>query len=158
LLGEIWTYVQLTRSAIKNAEAGARDWGSGAFFCDDRPLRALRDIMPTWMARVNEIFKTIGSHHLLATPSLHAFDNPAMAKLLERYFAGADGVSARERAQVFRTAWDFAGSALGGRVELYEKFYLASQPRNFARDHIQSLQEEGFGNGLRDFWQDSDTK
>jgi 4-hydroxyphenylacetate 3-monooxygenase/anthranilate 3-monooxygenase (FAD)/4-hydroxyphenylacetate 3-monooxygenase len=154
LLGEIWTYVQLTRSAIKSAEAGARDWGNSAFFCDDRPLRALRDIMPTWMARVNEIFKTIGSHNLLATPTLGAFDNPAMAQLLERYLPGANGVSARERAQVFRTAWDFAGSALGGRVELYEKFYLASQPRNLARDHIQSLQEEGFGDALRDFLRD----
>lgn len=154
LLGEIWAYAQLTRSAIKSAEAGACDWGNGAFFCDDRPLRALRDIMPTWMARVNEIFKTIGSHNLLATPSLRAFDNPAMEKLLDRYLLGAGGVSARERAQVFRTAWDFACSALGGRVELYEKFYLASQPKNLARDHMQSLQEQGFGDGLRDFLRD----
>jgi hypothetical protein len=31
--------------------------------------------------RVNEIFRTIGSHNLLATPSLRAFDNPEMADL-----------------------------------------------------------------------------
>jgi aromatic ring hydroxylase len=154
MLGEIWAYAQLARSATRAAEAGARDWGNGAFLPDDRPLRALRDVMPSWMARVNEIFRAIGSHNLLATPSLRAFDNPVIAELLERYLPGAGGISARERAQVFRTAWDFAGSALGGRVELYEKFYLASQPRNYIRDHIQSMQDEEFGSGLRNFLRD----
>ena len=154
MLGEIWAYARLTRSAIAAAEAGAFEWGNNAFLPDDRPLRALRDVMPSWMARVNEIFRTIGSHNLLATPSLRAFDNPEMADLLERYLPGANGITARERAQVFRTAWDFAGSALGGRVELYEKFYLASQPRNYIRDHIQSTQDEGFGQKLRDFLRD----
>ena len=84
MLGEIWAYAQLARSATKaTAEAGARDWGNGAFLCDDRPLRALRDLMPTWMARTNEILRSIGSHNLLATPSLLAFDNPAMSEALE---------------------------------------------------------------------------
>ena len=154
MLGEIWSYAQLARSAIRAAEVGARDWGNGAFLPDDRPLRALRDVMPTWMARVNDIFMAIGSHNLLATPSLRAFDNPAMANLLERYLPGANGVTARERAQVFRTAWDFVGSALGGRVELYERFYLASQPRNYARDHVQGMQDEKFGSKLHAFLQD----
>lgn len=145
MLGEIWAYAQLTRGATRAAEAGAHDQGNGAFLCDDRPLRALRGLMPGWMVRVNDIIKTLGSHNLLATPSLAAFDNPAISGLLERYLPGANGVSARERAQIFRAAWDFAGSALGGRVELYERFYLASPPRNFARDHMQTLAEGGFG-------------
>jgi aromatic ring hydroxylase len=154
MLGEIWSYAQLARSAVKAAEAGAYEWGNGAFLCDDRPLRALRDIMPTWMARVNEIFTTIGSHNLLATPSLRAFDNPAMAELLKRYLPGANGIAAQQRAEVFRTAWDFVGSALGGRAELYEKFYLGSQPRNYIRDHIQSMQDKEFGQRLRSFLKD----
>jgi aromatic ring hydroxylase len=144
-LGEIWAYAQLTRAATKAAEVGAHDWGNGAFFCDDRPLRAIRDLMPGWMVRVNDIIKSLGSHNLLATPSLAAFDNPEIGRLLETYLPGANGVTARERAQVFRTAWDFAGSALGGRVELYERFYLASQAKNFTRDHTQTLAEGGFG-------------
>lgn len=155
MLGEIWAYAQLARSAIKAAEAGAHEWGNGAFLCDDRPLRALRDVMPAWMARVGEIFKTIGSHNLVATPSLEAFDNPAIAKLLERYLPGANGISAQERAQVFRAAWDFVGSALGARADLYEKFYLASQARNFARDHVESMQDKEFGQRLRGFLHDS---
>ena len=31
-----------------------------------------------------------------------------------------------------RRGWDFAGSGLAGRNEQYERFYLASAPRNYA--------------------------
>jgi len=136
MLGELWGYGCLTRSSIKAAESDARDWGNGAFFCDDAPLRALRAQMPGWMVRANDIIKAIGSHNLLATASLDAIDNPEIGPLINTFMPGANGMSARERAKLFRTAWDFAGSALGGRVELYEKFYLASAPRNFALDHM----------------------
>jgi 4-hydroxyphenylacetate 3-monooxygenase/anthranilate 3-monooxygenase (FAD)/4-hydroxyphenylacetate 3-monooxygenase len=145
MLGEIWCYAQLTRAATTAGEAGAHDWGNGAFFCDDRPLRAIRGLMPAWMVRVNDIIKSLGSHNLLATPSLAAFDNPELAPLLEKFLPGANGASARERAQAFRAAWDFAGSALGGRVELYERFYLGSPAKNFTREHMQTMAEGGFG-------------
>lgn len=145
MLGEIWCYAQLTRGATRAGEAGAHDWGSGAFFCDDKALRAIRGLMPTWMIRTNEIIKSIGSHNLLATPTLSAFDDPELGPLLEKYLPGSNGIGARERAQVFRTAWDFAGTALGGRVEHYERFYLASQNKNFTREHTQTLAEGGFG-------------
>jgi aromatic ring hydroxylase len=136
MLGEILTYATLTRSALRAALADAHDWGNGAFFCDDKPLRATRAMMPGWMVRANDIIKMVGSHNLLATASSEAFDSVELGPLVERYMPGAKGMSARERAQLFRTAWDFAGSALGGRVELYERFYLASAPRNLALDHM----------------------
>lgn len=151
MLGEIWGYATLTRSAIQAAEAGARDWGNGAFFCDDRPLRAVRSIMPSWMVRVNDIIQCIGSHNLLATASAAAFDSPELGPLVERYLPGAKGMSARERARIFRTAWDFAGSALGGRVELYERFYLASAPRNLAIDHVIAQKDDAWTE-LPAFW------
>jgi 4-hydroxyphenylacetate 3-monooxygenase/anthranilate 3-monooxygenase (FAD)/4-hydroxyphenylacetate 3-monooxygenase len=143
MLGEVWGYATLTRAGVRAAEAGARDWGNGAFLCDDRPLRALRSILPSWMARTNEIIKLIGSHNLLATPSLAAFDDPELGPKIAHYMRGAKGMTAPERAKLFRTAWDFAGSALGGRVELYERFYLASAARNLALDHrlAQALEQ-----------------
>ena len=143
MLGEVWGYATLTRAGVRAAEAGARDWGNGAFLCDDRPLRALRSILPSWMARTNEIIKLIGSHNLLATPSLAAFDDPELGPKIAHYMRGAKGLTAPERAKLFRTAWDFAGSALGGRVELYERFYLASAARNLALDHrlAQALEQ-----------------
>ena len=92
MLGELWCYAQLTRAATKAAEAGAHQSGNGAFFCDDTPLRAIRGLMPAWMVRANEIIKLLGSHNLLATPSLAAFDNPEIAPLIERFLPGAKGI------------------------------------------------------------------
>lgn len=145
-LGEIWAYSQMTRAANMAGRANAHVHGtSGAFFCDDRPLRALRDLMPTWMARMAELIRSIGGHNLLATPSLDAFENELMQPLLEKYLPTANGDDPRARATIFRMAWDFIGSGLGGRVDLYEQFYLASQPTNFMRDHTQQHAEGGFG-------------
>lgn len=154
LLGEIYTYFSVTRSVIAAAEAKAHVWGtSGAFFCDG-DIASLRCLMPGWMVRVNEIIKTLGSHNLLATPSLAAFDNPAIGPLLEKYLPGSNGMEARDRARIMRTAWDFAGSALGSRLELYEMFYLGSANRGKMVDHMIA-QSNGQGGLVRGFLKES---
>ena len=136
MLGELKTYSSLTRAAIAAAEGGATEWPNGVVLCKEEPLRAIRASMPGWMVRANELIKLLGSHNLLATPSLAAFDDARLGPLIREFMPGANGMSALERAKLFRTAWDFAGSALGGRTELYERFYLASAPRNMALDHM----------------------
>ena len=57
------------------------------------------------------------------------------------FLRGAKGVEAEERARVFRLAWDFVGSALASRNELYERFYLASGARNYQLAHALSLKD-----------------
>jgi aromatic ring hydroxylase len=151
LLGEIYGYLVLTRSSIFAAEARAYDWGSGAFF-PHQDLAIIRTLMPTWMIRVNDIIETLGSHNLLCTPGAGAFADPTLRPLLERYMPGANGVSAHERSRIFRTAWDFAGSALGSRVELYERYYLASRQRNLSTDHMVAQHSETWGQ-VKDFLQ-----
>jgi aromatic ring hydroxylase len=138
MLGEIWSYSQLTRSSITAGLNGAHDWGNNAFFFDESPMRALIANMPAWMIRTNDIIKIIGSHNLLATPTIDSYENPDMKELLEKYMPSANGCTAKERAQIFRIAWDFAGSALGGRVELYERYYLTSQQRNQMFGHVNA--------------------
>jgi 4-hydroxyphenylacetate 3-monooxygenase len=141
MLGEIWCYSALVRAALRSAESDAREYGAGTWFCDDRPFRALRSMVPGWMARCNEIIKLLGAHNLLATPEAAAFADTELGKKLERYLPGARGMPAQERAQLFRTAWDFVGSALGGRNELYERFYLASVARTLAINHMLAQRE-----------------
>jgi aromatic ring hydroxylase len=107
LLGELVTYADMTRAAIRAAEAGARQYRHGGWFCAAEPNQA-------------------------------AFADPELGPLLRRYLPGANGITAEERAKTFRMAWDFAGSALGSRSELYERFYLSSQPRNLAANHLMA--------------------
>jgi 4-hydroxyphenylacetate 3-monooxygenase len=141
MLGEIWTYAELTRSAIAAAEAGAYEWGNGTWFCDERPFRALRPTLPQWFPRVNEILKLLGSHNLLAAPPEAELSDARLAPLLDRYLQGANGMDARERVRLFRAAWDFAGSALGGRNDLYERFYLASAATTYQMAHVHARRE-----------------
>ena len=91
----------MTRAAILAAEAGARQYRHGGWFCASEPFTALRALMPSWMTRVNEIFKTLGSHNLLCTPNEAAFQNPELGPLLRRYLPGANDISAEERARIF---------------------------------------------------------
>ena len=137
MLGEIHSYLSITRSIIHAAEEKAHDWGAGAFF-PHKDLSVLRCVMPGWMTRINQIIRLIGSHNLLCTPSLELFDNPEIGDKLRKYLPGSNGMPAEERARIMRMAWDFAGSALGSRVELYEMYYLTSQNRARIGDHMNA--------------------
>jgi 4-hydroxyphenylacetate 3-monooxygenase len=141
MLGEVWSYMELTRSGLAAAESGAHEWGNGVWFCDERPFRALRPTLPRWLPRINEIIKLLGAHSLLATPTAAELADPELRPLIDRYYAGAGGVGAEERTRIFRAAWDFAGTALGGRNELYERFYLASAARTYQIAHFAAQAE-----------------
>jgi 4-hydroxyphenylacetate 3-monooxygenase len=130
MLGELWSYAELTRAAVFAGEQGAREYGNGAWFLDDRPMDALRATLPYWFPRVNEIIRLIGSHNVLCTPTAAQFSDPTLRPLIDKYIRGAGDVSAETRARVFRLGWDFAGSALASRNEQYERFYLTSGARN----------------------------
>jgi len=108
----------------------AKEYPGGAWFPDVRPLHALRATLPYWFPRVNEIIRLLGSHNVLAAPTQAQMHDPVLKPLVDRYLRGAGEVSAEERVRVFRLAWDFVGSALASRNEQYERFYLASGPRN----------------------------
>lgn len=135
MLGEIWSYAELTRAAVQAAEDGAHEWGNGVWLPDARPFRALRGLLPLWFPRVNEIIRLLGSHNLLAAPPAAQVEDPELAPLIARYLRGAGDVTARDRVRAFRLAWDFAGSALGSRGEQYERFYIGSSGRSFQRAH-----------------------
>jgi aromatic ring hydroxylase len=130
MLGEIWSYAELTRAAVIAGEQGAHDYGNGCWFLDQRPLNALRATLPYWFPRVNEIIRLIGSHNVLCTPTAAQFADAHLRPLIDTYLRGAAGVTAEQRARVFRLGWDFAGTALASRNEQYERFYLTSGARN----------------------------
>lgn len=155
-LGELYTYCQLTRGALRAAEVDAFDHGNGAFFLNPGPIRAIKNLMPTWMLRANEIVITLGSHNLLCTPAGELLDHPEIGGLIKRFLPGANDIDAKERIRVFRTAWDLAGSALGSRVELYERYYLASQATNFMLESKISDKERS-ENLLDDFFRELDS-
>jgi 4-hydroxyphenylacetate 3-monooxygenase oxygenase component len=126
-LGQIWNMVELTRSAIVAAEAGSALDDGGVWYPDDRPFLALRGEMPKWMPQVNELLQLIGGGGFMCTPAEADVKGP-IAEDIAKYFQAA-GADAERRIRLFRLAWDFVGSDLGGRGELYERFYLSDSFR-----------------------------
>jgi 4-hydroxyphenylacetate 3-monooxygenase len=126
------------------AEAGAYEHGRGYWVCDERPFAALRPTLPKWFPRVNEIIKLLGGHSLLATATRAELDNPELRPFIDRYYPGAGDVSAEERIAVFRAAWDFVGTSLGGRNELYERFYLGSSSRFLQLSQVMAAKAADF--------------
>jgi 4-hydroxyphenylacetate 3-monooxygenase oxygenase component len=141
MLGELFGYAELTRAAIATAEAEAFHFGNGVWFPNGVPLNQIKQFMPYWMPRTNEILRLIGSHNVLATPTKSQVDDPRLGPLIAKYLQGADGLDAERRIRIFRLAWDFAATALGGRGEQYERFYLASGARNRMHAHLLAPKE-----------------
>jgi aromatic ring hydroxylase len=136
MLGEIQSYVEITRNAILIAELNATTWEGGGVYPEARAFHPMRSILPEWFARVNEILKVIGSHNLLAAASRRQLDDPRILKLMNEFQPGANGISAEDRSGIYRVAWDFIGSLLGSRNELYERNYLASSKTNRIASHL----------------------
>jgi len=130
MLGELACYVRLTANAVELSLEQAWEREDGVWFPNGAALEPMRSMLAVWMPRVAEIITLIGSHNLLTTPSRAELKNPKLRPLIDEMLHGADGATADERAAVFRLAWDFVGSALGGRGFLYERFYLTSATRN----------------------------
>ncbi|MFZ0382347.1 MAG: 4-hydroxyphenylacetate 3-hydroxylase N-terminal domain-containing protein [Solirubrobacteraceae bacterium] len=143
-LGQIWSLSELARSAIVAAEAGAVLDPGGVMTPDERPFVALRGEMPKWLPRVNELLQLIGGGGFMATPSRADLQGPLHDEI-EQYFQAA-GAGAERRIRLFRLAWDFLGSELGGRGELYERFYLSDSWRMTALAY--SIADKSFPESL----------
>ena len=126
-LGQMWNMAELTRSALVAAEAGSALDEGGVWYPDDRPFLALRGEMPKWLPYCNELIQLIGGGGFMCTPSKADLDGP-MRELIDKYYQ-AGGADAERRIRLFRLAWDYVGSDLGGRGELYERFYLSDSWR-----------------------------
>ncbi len=68
---------------------------------------------------------------MLTAPPLAVLRDKTMRSLIDTCLPGV-GVTAEERARIFRLAWDVTGSAPVSRNQQYERFYLSSAIRKMA--------------------------
>jgi 4-hydroxyphenylacetate 3-monooxygenase len=140
-LGELWSMLELTRSGVIAAEAGSfRAEASDDWVPDERSFVALRGLMPKWIPRSIELLQLVGGGGFMATPSKADFANEALRPELDKYFQ-ARNADAERRTRAYRLAWDFVGSALAGRGELYERFYLSDSFRMTALAYVLADKE-----------------
>jgi len=135
-LGEIWSMEEMTRAGVIAAEAGSfQAEGTDDWVPDERSFVALRGLMPKWVPRTIELIQLIGGGGFMATPSKADFESEEIRPYIDQYFQGRNA-GAEKRVRAFRLAWDFVGSSLGGRGELYERFYLSDSFRMTALAYL----------------------
>jgi 4-hydroxyphenylacetate 3-monooxygenase oxygenase component len=140
-LGEIWSMLELTRAGVIAAEAGSfQAEGVEDWVPDERSFVALRGLMPKWIPRSIELLQLVGGGGFMATPSRADFDSAELRPELDKYFQ-ARNADAERRTRAYRLAWDFVGSALAGRGELYERFYLSDAFRMTALAYLLADKE-----------------
>jgi 4-hydroxyphenylacetate 3-monooxygenase len=122
MMGEMTTYIELTKAALRASEANAARREDGILMPDVAPLFAIRNSGNRWYPRVREILQLILAGGLLYQPAhVGALSSP-IAGDLERFYRGPD-VASEERIKIYKVAADLAVSSFGGRHELYERFY-----------------------------------
>jgi 4-hydroxyphenylacetate 3-monooxygenase len=123
-LGELVTYLETLRSCLRRAEVDAVASNGVLHPQGDAVAAALR-LFPRLYPRMIEILQLLGAGGYLITPSARDLEGP-MAESIVKYYQGA-AVSAAERIQLLRLAWDIVGDSFGARQQLDER-YAAGDP------------------------------
>jgi aromatic ring hydroxylase len=85
-------------------------------------ISAVRLFFPQAMTRAIDTIRLMGSSGLIMTPTEKDFAHPDLQEFLPRHLRGRD-MSAQERVQVMKLAWDIIGTQFGGRQFMYEWFF-----------------------------------
>ncbi|MCW3002882.1 MAG: 4-hydroxyphenylacetate 3-monooxygenase, oxygenase subunit [Conexibacter sp.] len=135
MLGEACGYVELINSGIIRSEVEHETTAGGAVRCRFEALQVLRGFLSYAYPRVIEILQTIGAGGLLIVPSEKDFTSE-ISEDVERYFQGAGGLSAVDRARIYKIASDLTMSAFGSRQVQYERYYAGDPVRLVAGTYL----------------------
>ncbi|RMB82675.1 4-hydroxyphenylacetate 3-hydroxylase family protein [Streptomyces shenzhenensis] len=135
MLGEVLGFLELAKAGILAAEADARTSEWGTLTPAIAPVMALRYHFPKMTARMIEVIQILGGGSLLSTPAEEDLRSD-LWPAIERFYRGADGVSAEHRVRLLKLAWDATGSAFGQRQMQYERYHSGDPVRLAAAQYF----------------------
>ena len=115
------------KAFIAASEANARVNSWGLMTPDYAPVNSARNLWPRVAPALSVVLKQIGASGLMAIPPEEVLDSPARPEV-DKYYQ-AKLATGEERIRLFKLAWDLAGSAFGGRQDLYERFFFGDPVR-----------------------------
>lgn len=122
-LGELASLVGVVESGIDAAEGAAGPDDQGLYRPGAQSLYCAMGMQAELYPRVIGILRELVGGGVLQVPSSAAeLVNADTAADMERYVS-SPGISAIERVQLFKLAWDAIGSEFAGRHQSYELFY-----------------------------------
>ncbi len=79
-------------------------------------------LIPQTQLQAIQLIRELSGSGLILTPTANDFANPEIAAYLDKYLRSKT-LSARDRVQLFKLAWDMIGEPFGSRQLQYEWFY-----------------------------------
>lgn len=148
-LGELVQSVETIRALLRVAEYEYQQNSSGEVMPGEVSLETIRGLLPKMYPRAIEVIQIIGAGGLLMSPTGADFDHPDLAEDMNHFYVGREGVSSKERVQLFKLAWDLCGEAFGQRLLQYERYYTGDPIRKraifynaFKRNHSFDMVDE----------------
>lgn len=138
-LGEIATMITSIRGSILAAEAESYTFGDSEYLIPEpRHLFSVTASFPDDYPRICQILRDLGGSGIIGVPAWEDLeaDDP-LGGDVEAYFRGKD-MPAKKRLGVQKLAFELAIDGMGGREELYERFYTGGPMRvksNMYKNH-----------------------
>ncbi len=122
-MGELAAIVTMVEHMLLSHETTAPIDADGVLWPSQTGLYSVMSMQSELNGRMLETIRELAGAAMITLPSsARDFDNPEMARDLERYMQSAT-TPAKERVALMRMAWDFLGTEFGNRHAQYEKFY-----------------------------------
>src|SRR5437016_4198160 len=122
MMGELAALVSIVESMVLAQETLATV-EDGVLWPSRTALYSVMALQSELNGRMLEtIRELVGSGMITLPSSLRDFENPEVARDIERYMRSASS-DAKHRVALMRLAWDFFGTEFGSRQQQYEKFY-----------------------------------
>lgn len=135
MLGEGIRDTEIIKSGIVRAEVEYEEAATGSVRPRFEPLQSLRVFLSKAYPRAIEVLQTISAGGVMIQPSEADFASE-IADDVERYFQGAEGLSAVDRTKIFKLASDLTMSAFGSRLVQYERYYAGDPVRLLAANYM----------------------
>lgn len=125
-LGELASRVAIFEGLLLAAEASAEPDQYGAYIPNRRFLYSAMALQPQLYNSIIQIIRELAGGAVIQLPSSYKdFMSEETAKDVRKYIQ-SPGVTAEEKVQLFKLAWDIIGSEFAGRHQQYEMFYGGS--------------------------------
>lgn len=136
-LGELIMQTESIKALLLASELQSRRDRFGVQLPDLAPIETARNLGSRYYPRALEIVQLVGAGGFIQVPSTVGELTGPLQPMMGAYLAGRQ-VSADRKVRLFKLAWDLAGSRLGTRHELYERFYAGDPVRNYATQYVNA--------------------
>ncbi|MER7860697.1 4-hydroxyphenylacetate 3-monooxygenase, oxygenase component [Amycolatopsis japonica] len=147
-LSELISYVEIERAVLRAAEADGKLSEDGVFLPEWEVLNAARNWYPTKVSpRLTEIIRKFSASGLMALPGEADFEAEGRPDI-DTYLQSAT-LPAKDRARLFKLAFDASVSSFAGRESLYEYFFFGD-PVRMAGAQVNAYPREALQERVRE--------